>query len=282
MRQIGRLLLVTVVAAMIVSCSSTKRATSSTTGTHSFLPSTQGSYFGYPADRTVPHAADLTEPELLLLSEAYSWMGTPYLYGGNDRNGVDCSGFVLAVYRDALNIQLPRTSLLQSQYCRRLDREDLEPGDLVFFCTDSTRDGVISHVGIYVGDGMMIHSSSARGVIVSPLDNTYYRRTYKNGGRVEKFARIIADNKHSRNSKNQQSKQKHETVTASAPAQLPEPTPAVTPAPMPAPATNQTLTPARAASSASSTSTSAADARASFLNSLNEESADSLFSTRQR
>lgn len=121
-----------------------------------------------------------------LLEEADSWRGTPYLWGGNTRDGVDCSGFVLQVFKTSAGISLPRVSGQQYEYCKPVDKSKLEPGDLVFFATSKSHDGV-SHVGIYIGNGFMIHSSSSKGVIVSDLNSNYYTGHYYGGGRVERF-----------------------------------------------------------------------------------------------
>lgn len=122
-----------------------------------------------------------------LLSEAESWIGVPYLYGGNDRNGIDCSGFVLQVYLKALKISLPRTSRQQNEYCTSVKRERLQPGDLVFFDTKRKIDGTVSHVGLYVGDGNMIHASTSKGVILTSIDSDFYSSRFLGGGRVEPF-----------------------------------------------------------------------------------------------
>ncbi len=135
----------------------------------------------------------LPQPSRALLSEANKWLGTPYQWGGNDRNGVDCSGFVLKVYLNALGIKLPRTSATQHKYCSSIPKNSLQPGDLVFFATNKNHDGV-SHVGMYIGDGKMVHASSSRGVIVSALDETYYTRTYFGAGRVERYYAMLDKN----------------------------------------------------------------------------------------
>lgn len=116
-----------------------------------------------------------------LIQQARRWLGTPYRYGGNERSGVDCSGLTCRVFADGLGIRLPRTSAQQRDYCRRIDRADLEPGDLVFF----RNGGKINHVGLYIGGGRMIHASSSRGVIETDLSDTYWARRYHTAGRVE-------------------------------------------------------------------------------------------------
>lgn len=235
---------------------------------------------------TKPKPLELTIDDSLasetkkLLSEAKSWLGVPYLYGGNDREGVDCSGFVLEVYLKALKISLPRTSRQQNEYCTTLRREQLQPGDLVFFDTKKNIDGTVSHVGLYVGDGNMIHASTSKGVILSSIDSQFYSARFLAGGRVE---RLYAMQKKSRRSsseiaavatsKSKEVKQ-HEKAGVINPAKtekrsasptkerLPEP-PAEAPRQLPAPAVNPSQT-------------ASADARALVLNSLIEEKIDSI------
>jgi len=124
-----------------------------------------------------------------LLAEAKQWLGTPYKYGGNDRNGIDCSALVLNVYRSALDIKLPRSSSEQARFCSPLAKGELMPGDLLFFATGSR--GKISHVGIYIGDNRMIHSSSSKGVIISDIDSNYFQRTFAGAGYVKQYHAML-------------------------------------------------------------------------------------------
>lgn len=126
-----------------------------------------------------------------VIQEASNWIGTPYKYGGNDRTGVDCSGLVTNIYSDVLNIKLPRSSKEIATFCESATRRELIPGDLLFFSTTSTDN--ISHVGIFIGDNRMIHSSTSQGVIVSDLDSDYYRRTYVGAGFVDKYHTMVLD-----------------------------------------------------------------------------------------
>jgi cell wall-associated NlpC family hydrolase len=114
-----------------------------------------------------------------LLSSSKKWLGTPYKYGGTNENGVDCSGFVLNVYKD-LGIMLPRTSKQQFEYTERVNSQEKAVGDLVFF----RRGRDIGHVGIYVGSNKVIHASSSKGVIIQDLRNSYLERTFAGFGRV--------------------------------------------------------------------------------------------------
>lgn len=119
--------------------------------------------------------------ERALVEEAAGWLGTPYVYGGASRDGADCSGFVMEVYLNVLGVKLPRTSADQSRWCAPVAPEKMHPGDLVFFSADSAR---VSHVGMFIGEGKMIHASSSRGVMVSALDNPYWLARFHSTGRV--------------------------------------------------------------------------------------------------
>lgn len=118
-----------------------------------------------------------------IVEAARGWVGVPYRYGGESRDGVDCSGMVMCVYRDVAGIKLPRNSAKQGEYCTSIKRSELQPGDLVFFAPRKGKS--INHVGIYVGNGCFVHASTSRGVIVSDLDQEYYARTYHSSGRVD-------------------------------------------------------------------------------------------------
>lgn len=110
-------------------------------------------------------------------------INTPYRWGGTTSNGIDCSAFVQTVFRNALGIELPRTSIMQSTVGEDIDRGSLQFGDLVFFNTLGRR---ISHVGIYLGESYFAHSSSSGGVKVSSLNEDYYNRKFVTARRVIK------------------------------------------------------------------------------------------------
>ncbi len=121
-----------------------------------------------------------------VVSFAKQFLGTRYAYGGSSPSGFDCSGFTMYVYKN-FGYSLPHTATgqWQSGYGTRIyNINELQPGDLVFFCDPSRSNGkACSHAGIYVGGGQHIHSSSSRsgGVIISDLTSGYYN-TYFVGG----------------------------------------------------------------------------------------------------
>ncbi|WP_348762186.1 NlpC/P60 family protein [uncultured Salinisphaera sp.] len=109
-----------------------------------------------------------------------SWAGTPYRYGGESREGVDCSSFVQQTLDTVESFELPRTTVEQARIGLSISKSDLRIGDLVFFKT-----GRLSrHVGIYLGQGRFMHASSSAGVTISRLDNVYWRHHYWQSRRV--------------------------------------------------------------------------------------------------
>ncbi len=96
--------------------------------------------------------------------------GTPYKASGTSKKGFDCSGFTRYVF-DALGVELPHSSASQYQVGTKVDKADLQPGDLVFFKTNGRS---ISHVGIYIGDNTFVHADSSQGVIKTKLNDPYY------------------------------------------------------------------------------------------------------------
>ena len=118
-----------------------------------------------------------------VLMRAISLVGTPYRYGGNTpAGGFDCSGLVNYVYRDMLDLRLPRSSRdLAAVQGPRLAPERLAPADLVFFGGK----GNVSHVGIYVGEGRFVHAPSSGGTVrLDHLDGPYWRDHYSGAKRV--------------------------------------------------------------------------------------------------
>ena len=117
-----------------------------------------------PTERT---AADLRRT-------AERWEGVPHEWGGTSRRGVDCSGLVQNLYRDVFGMQVPRTTAAQAETGRRVRRDDLRPGDLVFFRLGRKK----RHVGVYLSDGEFAHASASSGVTVSPLDRAYWNERW--------------------------------------------------------------------------------------------------------
>jgi|GEM_PF-234859 len=117
-----------------------------------------------------------------LLEGMMNWLGTRYLFGGMGRNGIDCSAFTGTVYR-GLGYKLPRTAAMQWTNGFAIERDNLQFGDLIFF---NTRKAVyVSHVGIYLGNGLFTHASSRNGVTISSLNSPYYSTHFIGGRRLD-------------------------------------------------------------------------------------------------
>ena len=115
---------------------------------------------------------------------AVSLVGSPYRLGGTSpETGVDCSGFVGHVFKQAAGVLLPRDSRAMSEAAQPLAQNELRPGDLVFF---NTLNRAYSHVGIYLGDDRFVHASSSRtgSVMVSNLNDRYWRERFDGARRV--------------------------------------------------------------------------------------------------
>lgn len=117
---------------------------------------------------------------------AEQYLGVRYLFGGTDpRVGLDCSGLVQLVFR-RLGVALPRTAQLQYEATARVARDELEPGDLVFFArTYADPHDWVTHVGIYIGQGQQINApTEGQAVSVQPVFNGFWGAHFVGGGRV--------------------------------------------------------------------------------------------------
>lgn len=115
---------------------------------------------------------------------AEDWVGTPYLYGGNDKRGIDCSGLAVNIYRQVYKKELPRSTQQQRRLGYSVGAGYVRPGDLLFFRMKKYEP--LNHVGVYLGRGRFIHASSSRGVVISSLDDPFYQRHLVTARRIRK------------------------------------------------------------------------------------------------
>lgn len=140
---------------------------------------------GCSSHRAPPPNAKLSDSITVIANlndQLASWRGTPYRYGGTSRRGLDCSAFVMMTFRDKFDLQLPRETRQQAKIGTEIDKDQLLPGDLVFFKTGSGDSGL--HVGIYDTDDQFIHASTSRGVTRSSLNNVYWRKNFWQARRI--------------------------------------------------------------------------------------------------
>lgn len=119
-----------------------------------------------------------------VLINALSLTGIQYKYGGNSpATGFDCSGFVRYVFRNAANLSLPPTARAIAQIGKSVKKDELQPGDLVFF---NTLKSAFSHVGIYLGDNKFIHApSKGKAVEVESMQNSYWSSRFEGAQRLD-------------------------------------------------------------------------------------------------
>ena len=123
---------------------------------------------------------DDTEIEKRLRQEYRRWQGTRHRLGGTGSRGIDCSGFVKAVYKDVFKVDLPRTTKAQVRQGRSIPFDALQAGDLVFFKPPTYP----RHVGIYLGGSEFVHASKNKGVTLSKIDPTYWGKYYWTARRI--------------------------------------------------------------------------------------------------
>lgn len=126
-------------------------------------------------------------PPQAVIELGRSFLGVPYKWGGIDPNGWDCSGFMQELFRLGGH-QLPRLADLQFEICDKVERDQLEPGDMVFFNIDGSG---IGHVGLYTGNNRFLHASSSRGVVEDSLKESYFARAYAGAGRISDWRHPI-------------------------------------------------------------------------------------------
>ncbi len=118
-----------------------------------------------------------------LVNTIASWMGVPYKFGGIDKKGVDCSGFINNVVREVYRLQIPRMTSQIYETAKPISKKDLQEGDIVFFKISSVK---VSHAGIYLYDGYFAHASTSKGVMISRLDEAYWKKYYVGSGRLNR------------------------------------------------------------------------------------------------
>jgi len=109
------------------------------------------------------------------------WMGTPYKFGGEDKDGVDCSGLTQLLEQQVYGINIPRSTNQQINVIKRKYEEELTEGDLVFFDYDGKK---FSHVGVYLQNGYVVHASSSKGVMIIRLHDPSMYKHFSRAGSI--------------------------------------------------------------------------------------------------
>lgn len=121
-----------------------------------------------------------------VIAKARSYTGTPYKWGGTTSSGMDCSGLLLNSFQ-VIDYNMPRTSAQQKKVGKRVSRDEIKQGDLVFFATTNKK-RKITHVGLVTGKRngaiIFIHASTSKGVTESSLENSYWKKRFRQARRV--------------------------------------------------------------------------------------------------
>ncbi|SNR14845.1 C40 family peptidase [Tenacibaculum jejuense] len=124
----------------------------------------------------------------VILKAANSYLGTPYKFGGTTANGMDCSGLVYTVFKEELGVTLPRSSRSMSSEGKKITLENIKKGDLLFFDIP-TMHGDVNHVGLVNSTKSntikFIHSSTSKGVVISSLDESYWKEAFAFAKRID-------------------------------------------------------------------------------------------------
>jgi cell wall-associated NlpC family hydrolase len=121
-----------------------------------------------------PFPSRSTDRGSRIVRTALSFRGARYRYGGTGRHGFDCSGFTKYLYGKSEGVGLPRTAAQQYHSGRKVAWNDIKPGDLLFFSTHGRR---VGHVGVYAGNGKMVHAANPRrGVTIDNPFSGYWAR----------------------------------------------------------------------------------------------------------
>lgn len=115
-----------------------------------------------------------------LLKSYSNWKGTKYSLGGDSEDGMDCSALTRRVYREVYGYELPRQTVQQVKVGAHVSKENLKPGDIVFFRPEEKN----NHTAVYLGDTLFINASASKGVVISTLENTYWNKYFKYGVRI--------------------------------------------------------------------------------------------------
>lgn len=119
-----------------------------------------------------------------LYEKIEEWWATRYCMGGSSKKCIDCSAFTSIIAKDVFNIILLRTAQEQYNSSTKISKDELMEGDLVFFHTSNRRE--VTHVGVYLQNNKFVHASTSQGVMISDLDDSYWRSKYYASGRVIK------------------------------------------------------------------------------------------------
>ncbi|MDI7384574.1 bifunctional murein DD-endopeptidase/murein LD-carboxypeptidase [Cronobacter dublinensis] len=178
LRYITRVIPAVAVAILLSACSSTNTAKNMHSETHA-VGENDGLLLQASQDEFEQMVRTL-DVKSRIMDQYADWKGVRYRLGGSTKNGIDCSGFVQRTFREQFGLELPRSTYEQQEMGKSVDRTRLRTGDLVLFHAGSTG----RHVGIYIGNNQFVHASTRSGVMISNMDEPYWKKRYNEARRV--------------------------------------------------------------------------------------------------
>lgn len=165
-------LVLVIVALSFLGCSTKNPSTANHISLKPYTP---------PLIQEVPYKLHNENPITLTIYEQYKkWYSTPYLYGGDSCAGIDCSALVQTVYQDGFGLHVPRDTKHQAAIGNFVEKSDIKEGDLLLFKTGYTS----RHSGVYIERGNFLHTSTKHGVMISNINNPYWKEKYWQARRI--------------------------------------------------------------------------------------------------
>lgn len=178
LRYIWRVLPAVALATLLSACSSTNTNHNAQTDTHAVKG--QNGFLLQASQDEFEQMVQNVDIKSRLMDQYSDWKGVRYRMGGTSKRGIDCSAFVQTTFREQFGLDLPRSTYEQEDTGKSIQRGKLRPGDLVLFRSGSTG----RHVGIYLGNDNFVHASTSSGVMISNLNEAYWKNRYRDARRV--------------------------------------------------------------------------------------------------
>ncbi|MFU9136481.1 MULTISPECIES: bifunctional murein DD-endopeptidase/murein LD-carboxypeptidase [unclassified Erwinia] len=178
LRYIWRVLPAVALATLLSACSSTNSSNNAQTDTHAVK--SQDGFLLQASQDEFEKMVQNVDIKSRLMDQYAVWKGVRYRLGGTSKRGIDCSAFVQTTFREQFGLDLPRSTYEQEDTGKSIQRTKLRPGDLVLFRAGSTG----RHVGIYLGNDNFVHASTSSGVMISNLNDNYWKHRYHEARRV--------------------------------------------------------------------------------------------------
>ncbi|MEI2263773.1 bifunctional murein DD-endopeptidase/murein LD-carboxypeptidase [Erwinia sp. CGal63] len=178
LRYIWRVLPAVALATLLSACSSTNTHSNAQTDTHAV--NGHNGFLLQASQDEFEQMVQNVDIKSRLMDQYSDWKGVRYRLGGTSKRGIDCSAFVQTTFREQFGLDLPRSTYEQEDTGKSIQRSKLRPGDLVLFRAGSTG----RHVGIYLGNDNFVHASTSSGVMISNLNDAYWKNRYRDARRV--------------------------------------------------------------------------------------------------